>query len=186
MSRRKAYIEEEVIEKAMYTFWKNGYKATSVRMLEKEMGINQFSIYASFKDKDGVFLKSLQFYKNKLRQEVLNKLINSQQGIESVKKYFYDFLEFSKEEDEFKGCLLTNSVFEIEDNDEAASEINEFAIKLRNCFRDKLAMDKKRTKKLLDKQANYLIVALQGLSVASKMLSKEQLDDFIEVTFNSI
>lgn len=186
MPRRKAYIEEEVIEKAMHTFWKKGYKATSVRMLEKEMGINQFSIYASFKDKDGIFLKSLQFYKNKLQREVVKKLIDSQKGIESVKDYFYDFLEYSKENEEFKGCLLTNSVFEIDDNEEAISEINQFAIYLRNRFKDKLAMDTKKTEKLIDKQANYLIVALQGLSVASKMLSKEQLDDFIEVTFNSI
>jgi AcrR family transcriptional regulator len=32
----------------MSLFWRNGYQNTSVRMLEKEMGINQFSIYASF------------------------------------------------------------------------------------------------------------------------------------------
>jgi hypothetical protein len=36
-----------VIEKAMSLFWRNGYQNTSVRMLEG-MGINQFSIYASF------------------------------------------------------------------------------------------------------------------------------------------
>jgi AcrR family transcriptional regulator len=43
-----------VIEKAMSLFWRNGYQNTSVRMLEKEMGINQFSIYASFGNKHGV------------------------------------------------------------------------------------------------------------------------------------
>jgi AcrR family transcriptional regulator len=41
----------------MSLFWRNGYESTSVRMLEKEMGINQFSIYASFGSKQGVFLK---------------------------------------------------------------------------------------------------------------------------------
>ena len=45
MARKKQYNEAEVIEKAMRLFWRNGYESTSVRMLEKEMGINQFSIY---------------------------------------------------------------------------------------------------------------------------------------------
>jgi len=48
MARKKEYREEEVIEKAMNLFWRNGYESTSMQMLEKEMGINKFSIYASF------------------------------------------------------------------------------------------------------------------------------------------
>ena len=60
MARKKQYKEDEVIKKATAIFCKNGYEATSVRMLEKEMGINQFSIYASFKNKQGVFLESIK------------------------------------------------------------------------------------------------------------------------------
>jgi TetR/AcrR family transcriptional regulator, transcriptional repressor for nem operon len=48
MPRTKSYNENEVLERAMNVFWSNGYEATSVRLLEKEMGINQFSIYSSF------------------------------------------------------------------------------------------------------------------------------------------
>lgn len=67
MARQKAYKEEEVIEKAMNLFWRNGYETTSTRMLEKEMGINQFSIYSSFSNKQGVLLQSIKQYKNKLK-----------------------------------------------------------------------------------------------------------------------
>jgi AcrR family transcriptional regulator len=65
MARNKQYNEQEVIEKAMSLFWRNGYQNTSVRMLEKEMGINQFSIYASFGNKHGV-VESLKCYKTKI------------------------------------------------------------------------------------------------------------------------
>ena len=41
MSRQKGYKEEEVVEKAMNLFWRNGYEATSMAMLEQEMGINK-------------------------------------------------------------------------------------------------------------------------------------------------
>jgi hypothetical protein len=65
MARNKQYNEQEVIEKRCLLFWRNGYQNTSVRMLE-EMGINQFSIYASFGNKHGVFVESLKCYKTKI------------------------------------------------------------------------------------------------------------------------
>ena len=52
MARKKSYDEKDVIEKALSTFWREGYEGTSTRMLEKEMGINQFSIYSSFENKN--------------------------------------------------------------------------------------------------------------------------------------
>ena len=60
MVENKKYNEQEVVEKAMNLFWKNGYEGTSMQMLEKEMGINKFSIYASFGNKHGLFLESLK------------------------------------------------------------------------------------------------------------------------------
>jgi AcrR family transcriptional regulator len=74
MARNKQY-NEQVIEKAMSLFWRNGYQNTSVRMLEKEMGINQFSIYASFGNKHGVFVESLKCYKTKI-YSIFEKLQN--------------------------------------------------------------------------------------------------------------
>jgi hypothetical protein len=35
MARNKQYNEQEVIEKAMSLFWRNGYQNTSVRMLKR-------------------------------------------------------------------------------------------------------------------------------------------------------
>lgn len=71
MARKKKYNEEEVVEKAMNIFWKNGYKATSMKMLEEEMGINKFSIYASFGSKNGLFIESLKQYKLRVNDTVL-------------------------------------------------------------------------------------------------------------------
>ena len=75
---------EEVIEKAMNAFWHNGYEATSMQILEKEMGINKFSIYSSFGNKNGVFLESLKCYKQKLNA-LINKLKDSNQGVAGIK-----------------------------------------------------------------------------------------------------
>ncbi|MGB6151746.1 MAG: TetR/AcrR family transcriptional regulator, partial [Pricia sp.] len=81
MARKKEYKEEEVIEKAMHLFWQNGYVNTSMQMLEKEMGINKFSIYSSFGSKHGVFIQSLNAYKAKING-IFEKFKNASNGVE--------------------------------------------------------------------------------------------------------
>ncbi|WP_103068911.1 TetR/AcrR family transcriptional regulator [Aquimarina sediminis] len=187
MARKKKYKEEEVIEKAMQLFWRNGYETTSVRMLEDEMGINQFSMYASFGNKHGVFLESIKCYKGKVKTELLDKL-NNAEGVDGIKQYFYDFIDFSKDNTLNKGCLLTNTVNELGEQADKLiwSEILKFATNVRGLFISKLKCDYSKDEKTIVKQANYLMVALQGLSVASKMFEKRQLDDFIEETFERL
>jgi TetR/AcrR family transcriptional repressor of nem operon len=187
MPRKKEYIEEEVIEKAMQLFWRNGYKATSVRNLEKEMGINQFSIYSSFGDKQGVFLESIKCYKKLVTEQLLDKLINSDKGIESIKAYFYDFITFSRNNKINRGCLITNTIDEIGVNGDLniLNSINEFALNVRATYIEKLKINYIDNQQII-KKVNYLMVSLQGLSVASKMFNDQQLNDFIETAFENI
>jgi len=42
----------------MHLFWRNGYESTSMQMLEKEMGIKQFSIYSVLEVSVVFFLES--------------------------------------------------------------------------------------------------------------------------------
>ncbi len=187
MPRKKQYNEEEVIKKAMGLFWRNGYEATSVRMLEKEMGINQFSIYASFKNKEGVFLESLNYYKIQI-QKITSKLKNSNNGIEGIKNYFNDFLEFSKEGNLCKGCLVTNTVNELKntDNPVIINELVSFAENIRTLFVSNLKQDDKRDEIQIEQQADYLLNCILGLSVSSKVFNYKQLKNTIEVTFKNL
>ncbi|WP_108869417.1 TetR/AcrR family transcriptional regulator [Aquimarina aquimarini] len=187
MARKKKYKEEEVIEKAMYLFWKKGYESTSVRMLEKEMGINQFSVYASFGNKQGVFLESLKCYKKKIQTELLD-VLDSAKGIESVKQYFYNFLNFSKDQEGNKGCLVTNTINELEDGVDTliADEVFKFAANVRENFYNKLRQEERISEKEVEEKANYLIISLQGLSVASKVFKEKELFDYIEGVFKNV
>ena len=176
MARKKQYIEEEVIEKAMGLFWRNGYEATSVRMLEKEMGINQFSIYSSFGNKQGVFLESIKCYKRKAKNELIDNLKNSKEGKGAIKQYFKDFIEFSKQSKKSKGCLLTNTVNELGENADPiiTSEIIKFATDIKSLFIEKLKFNSLIKHSIINKQANYL------------MFEADQLNDFIENTFENL
>lgn len=187
MSRQKGYKEEEVVEKAMNLFWRNGYEATSMAMLEQEMGINKFSIYSSFGSKSGLFLESLKCYKQKINL-LIEKLESSNNGTVSIKKYFYDFLEFSREDNFRKGCLVTNTANELSKNDkvEIQEALSNFTNSVKEIFATTLGNDVGKSKKMIEEEADYLLVSMFGLSSASRVFSERQLSNYIENIFKNL
>ncbi|MGO4820024.1 MULTISPECIES: TetR/AcrR family transcriptional regulator [unclassified Flavobacterium] len=187
MARSKQYNEQEVIEKAMSLFWRNGYENTSVRMLEKEMGINQFSIYASFGSKHGVFLESLKCYKSKVFA-IFEKLQNGTDGVNDIKTFFYDSVAFPATVGEQKGCLLTNTYNEFADTEDQIiqDQMTEFMNNLKTIFIKKLKTNTSKDDATIEKQANYLLLAKHGLAAATRVNSSKEIEDYIELTFSNI
>lgn len=187
MARKKKYIEEEVIEKAMNLFWRNGYETTSMQMLEKEMGINKFSIYSSFGNKNGVFIESLKCYKKKLNG-LIESLETSTCDVAGIKQYFYDFIEFTKDKDFGKGCLITNTSNEL--REDTCNEIKELSSKftqeVKETFSGILRKDSSKDMKTIEEQADYLLISMFGLSSATRLFSKDQLNNYIENIFKNI
>lgn len=188
MPRQKSYDEDVVTEKAMRLFWSKGYHTTSTRMLEKEMGINLFSIYSSFQNKDGVFLASVKCYKKLIRANLLVPLSKKPKTIAVLKQFFYDFLNFTKEKKAYKGCLLINTANEMGDDmtEDVAREIRSFSEEIRARISSVLSEDKSKDKAVLAQQTNYIFVALQGVSLTAKALDQKQIEDYIEMTFSGI
>jgi TetR/AcrR family transcriptional repressor of nem operon len=187
MARKKKYIEEEVIEKAMALFWQTGYETTSMQMLEREMGINKFSIYASFGSKSGVFLECIKCYKKKLNQIII-PLKNAANGIEGLKQYFYDFIAFSRDTHTGKGCLITNTANELpEDADpKIKAELSKFTEEIREHFANALRQNTTDDALTIEKQADYFIISMFGLASASRVFQKNQLDNYIESIFKNV
>ncbi|MGY6650309.1 TetR/AcrR family transcriptional regulator [Wenyingzhuangia sp. IMCC45574] len=186
MARKKQYTEEEVIEKATNLFWKNGYETTSMQMLEREMGINKFSIYSSFGSKDGVFLACVKNYSRKI-SSIQSTLKKSNNGLEGIKQYFFDFLSFSREYESQKGCLITNTFNEKDSNmDEIITkELFNFTDNMKMLIKMNLEQEN-RGEEFVNTQTEYLMIALYGLASASKSFKLEQLDIYINNIFLSI
>jgi len=187
MARKRKYDEAEVLEKALILFWSKGYETTSTRMLEKQMGINQFSIYASFGNKEGVFKECIKLYQQKIKTITII-LENSTEPVEAIKEYFYDFIKFSSLEGVAKGCLITNTIneFGIAKETEITKEAVDFTAHMRSLFYNNLKLDTSKSVATLNKQADYLIVSMASLATSSKIFSKELLETYIEQTFNNI
>ena len=187
MARKKQYNETEVIDKAMNLFWRNGYEATSVRMLEKEMGINQFSIYSSFTNKQGVFLECVKTYKKRLKR-LTDALVSSENGVAGIKQHFYNFIDFTTETDCGKGCLIVNTANELGANPDPCvlREVEEFVNTIKSLFIANLKQELSKSEELVAKQANYLMISMMGLSNATKLFSKPELQDYVETTFERL
>ncbi|MCK8481664.1 TetR/AcrR family transcriptional regulator [Psychroserpens algicola] len=187
MPRPKTYNEQEVIEKAMNVFWKNGYETTSMQMLEKEMGINKFSIYSSFGNKQGVFLESLKCYKAKV-SAIFEKFKNASNGVDDIKQFFYDSISVNYNGDYQKGCFVTNTYNEFADSEvqEIKEQMCSFMDNLKGLIIEKLEIDGTKDKETIMQQANFLLLAKHGLAAASRVNSQQEIEDYIEMTFKSI
>ncbi|MDX6747026.1 TetR/AcrR family transcriptional regulator [Polaribacter sp. PL03] len=187
MARKKEYKEEEVVEKAMNLFWRKGYETTSMQMLEKEMGINKFSIYSSFGNKHGLFIESLKCYKLKV-SKILDKFKNAPNGVEDIKQFFYDSVDIDFKGSLQKGCLLTNTYNEFSESEDLLikEQMASFMGNLKELFIEKLQKDTSKDEATVIKQANFLLLAKHGLAAASRVNSSKEIKDYIEMTFMNI
>ncbi|PQB08100.1 TetR family transcriptional regulator [Polaribacter filamentus] len=187
MARRKQYIEKEVVTKAMNLFWKNGYEATSMQMLEQEMGINKFSIYSSFGNKHGLFVASLNLYKSQINN-VFEKLSKASNGIIDIKQFFYDSVASNYGDNNQNGCLVTNTYNEFSNSEDEVlkEQMTSFMNRLKDLFIEKLKMDTTKNEETVLKQANFLLLAKHGLAAASRVNSKQEIEDYIEITFQNL
>lgn len=191
MPRSKSYNPDHVLEKAMCIFWENGYEATTVRLLEKEMGINQFSIYSSFNDKKNLFIESLKLYKRYIEKNVFNDLLREDADISDIELFLNEFSEKIRDGKFSNGCLMVNTVAEIGQKDERIhNEVKRYFDFVKEMFKEILVRSKKKGDISLDadieKCSGYLVGIMQGLSVATKVMSQKQLFDFINMSITSI
>ncbi len=186
MSRNKSYNEQEVLEKALNVFWKNGYETTSMLQLEKEMGINMCSIYSSFVSKMGLMQVSIKYDAQKLKA-LVEKLQNMAGGADTIQQYFYDFIHFPQENNLQKGCLFTNTANEC--NEERNAEIQEllsyYTTNIKDVFTTKLRESKSYSEEEVQQKADFLFIAMFGFSSASKSFANVQLDNYIQHIFKN-
>ncbi len=191
MPRKKEYIEEEVLDKAMHIFWKNGYEATSMRALEKGMGINQFSIYANFKSKNHLLIEVLKHYQNKVYIGLLSELEHSNGGLTEIKRFLYRFVDFVKVDNKANGCLLTNTRLELhQKNKKVEVVITTFLERVGLIFekviRNARAKGEIKATSNIKVYVHYLMGVLQGVAASAKFFNKKETADYIETAFKNL
>jgi TetR/AcrR family transcriptional regulator, copper-responsive repressor len=105
MGRPKNFSREEVLQKAIPLFWKQGFADTSLQDLEKATGVNKSGLYSEFKSKEELFLESLRYYLANRDGSALTALPLGWDNIENFLKQTCPAGQ--------KGCLAINSMREL-------------------------------------------------------------------------
>lgn len=64
MGRPRSFCEETALEAAMRLFWERGYEGASLSDLTEAMAMNRASLYATFGDKEALFIRVLARYED--------------------------------------------------------------------------------------------------------------------------
>ena len=168
MARTKAFDKDKVLEKALHIFWRDGYDATSMGQLVKELGISRSSIYDTFGDKRALFLASLEAY----RQQSSEMLIKTLQDHPDPKRAIREMLEAAMKQTasdpEHKGCFMANTSVELASYDQEIWDLS------------------KENKDRVIEAFTKAIRKGQRLGDISKRFPATQLAEFIYATYNGL
>jgi AcrR family transcriptional regulator len=84
--RPKEFCEQQALMKAVQVFAEKGFENTSLTDLTSAMGINRFSMYSTFGNKEELYVKAMQTYSD-ARKELLVSLLaakTARAGIERM------------------------------------------------------------------------------------------------------
>jgi TetR/AcrR family transcriptional repressor of nem operon len=112
MGRKKNYNRDTLIKNAMEIFRDNGFNGTSAQMLVEGLGVNRFSIYAEFDNKQGLFEAALQRYDEEVIDRNFGPLETPKAGIDEIRALLEFYALASKGPAAGRGCLLCNTAVE--------------------------------------------------------------------------
>ncbi|MEM8716826.1 MAG: TetR/AcrR family transcriptional regulator, partial [Cyanobacteria bacterium P01_G01_bin.4] len=102
---------------AMALFWSQGYKATSLEQLLQTMGIGRSSFYATFADKQSLFIDCLDIFFEQT-MTVLRRMMQQHPAPYGIHGFLEKTVVRIPISERRRGCMLVNTLLESADVDE--------------------------------------------------------------------
>ncbi len=192
MGRHKEFNRQDVLDKAMLTFWRQGYEATSIRNLIASMGIHRGSLYDTFGDKHSLFQETLAHYDHTVVETNLAPLQEADASLAALGSFFEAVVDWSLEDGDRKGCLLVNTAAELAPHDPRISEqLRRYFYRIELTFAQVLERARQRQEMThsgdISLLAKYLLANLQGLRLAAKLdPNRQTLQGLVDITFSTL
>ncbi len=108
LGRPRTFDRDEVLDRAIITFWACGYSGTSVDNLTDSMGINRPSLYATFGSKHGLFMEVIDRYASTFGRLPFSTLKSHQDARKVVAAFFKVCIRCATSKGKPRGCLIAN------------------------------------------------------------------------------
>lgn len=131
----RASVRRQVLDSAMELFYNQGYTSTGIQQIADNANVAKTSLYAHFTSKEDLCVA----YLSETREEWLNALAQYASSAKGVKDWVFkafDFLGFSAEQENFRGCSFLNIMGELPtDSHRILKEVVITKNRLREMFR---------------------------------------------------
>ncbi len=133
MSRSK---RDELVQKALWLFYQNGFHATGMDLVAQETGVSKTSIYKHFRTKEELILAALQLRDENFRSWLYARMALHSQEPEAQLLAIFDAVKEWCSEETFQGCMFVKASAEYQSSDHA---INQNAMQHKHALADKFA-----------------------------------------------
>jgi TetR/AcrR family transcriptional repressor of nem operon len=191
MARTKAFEPIRALDKALTTFWCQGYEATSVQDLLDAMGINRGSLYDTFGDKHQLFLAALDRYVEQSLEE-LQRALNGEDVFAAIHNSLMSIVTTAAQEPVRRGCLLVNSATELSARDpvvaaKVAATLQRMEDIYATALRRMAADDEAVQQPNAADRARFIVTQVVGLHVLAKAgVSTTQLTAVVDQSMRAL
>ncbi len=107
----RKFDEQEVLQKIMEAFWREGYRATSIDDIVAATGLKRGSLYGAFGDKEAMFLQAYRRYGEQVEARLLATL--EAPDLRAALQALFDRVIVALEDPTSPpGCLVANGMSE--------------------------------------------------------------------------
>lgn len=106
MARPLSFNPDQALDRAMHLFWRDGFAQVSIQAITDALGINRPSLYATFGDKEALFLKALQLYRQRYPGRALDALNAAPAGRAQLVALFEAVRDAYTEPNTPPGCMM--------------------------------------------------------------------------------
>jgi TetR/AcrR family transcriptional repressor of nem operon len=126
VGRPRKFDPDQVLEKAMATFWTNGYESTSMADLIHATGLHKGSLYQAFGSKHDLFIAALKRYLGNMRAKKNAILASAASPLEGLTAVLHAMLDIADAESHCpRGCMAVNALAELVPQDAEVHAIME-------------------------------------------------------------
>jgi TetR/AcrR family transcriptional regulator, transcriptional repressor for nem operon len=172
MGQAKQFDPNERLERAVDTFWKNGF-GVGMQDLCKAMDLFPGSLYGTYGGKRQLFMQAVDRYMAASSKEAIGILERNPSGLGALRDYFESLINSITEGDRRWGCLVTNSIVELAQSDpEIKQKLDQHLASMEHAF--SVVIDRARKAEEIPadtplQRAGFLVCMVEGMNVLAKM-----------------
>jgi AcrR family transcriptional regulator len=138
--RYKEYNVNRVLEKSIWLFWQKGFNGSSINDLVSETGVNRFSLYKEFNNKEGILDASLKLYRDRYCDNKLAILEGEGDLVEILLNFYMSFFQ---DDVPVPGCFFIHIGTELADIDAGIKKsLNDYLNEIQMLFTNLLVNNK--------------------------------------------